>query len=126
MRNPILEIHQILTKYFDALYFGDTKLFTEIFHPRARLFSATGDDFVEMNLDEYLLFVAGRQSPATRLDRRADEILSISIPTRTTAHARVQEIFLPKHFTDELTFVFINEQWKIISKVWHFNLIATT
>ena len=125
MRTPVQEIHQILTMYFDALYFGDTKLFAKIFHPKARLFSATGDDFVEMSLDEYLALVAGRQSPADRGDRRADEILHISIPTSTTAHVRVRELFLPKHFTDELTFVVADGQWKIVSKVWHFELIAT-
>lgn len=125
MCTPVQEIHEILLTYFDALYFGDTKLFAKIFHPQARLFSATGDDFVEMSLDEYLALVSGRQSPADRGDRRADEILHISIPTSTTAHARVREIFLPKHFTDELTLVLADGQWKIVSKVWHFDLIAT-
>jgi Putative lumazine-binding len=78
-----------------------------------------------MSLEEYLVLVAGRQSPEARGDRRADEILNISIPSATTAHARVREIFLPKNFTDELTFVRADNQWKIVSKVWHFDLIAS-
>ena len=124
MSTPVQDIHQVLMMYFDALYFGDTKLFAEIFHPKARLFSTNGDDFVEMSLDDYLVLVAGRQSPAERGDRRADEILHISVSSSTTAHARVREIFLPKHFTDELTLMLVGGQWKIVSKVWHFELIV--
>lgn len=125
MNDPIREIHELLTKYFDALYFGDTKLFSDILHPKARLFSAAGNDFVIMEVPEYLAVVAGRQSPAQRRDPRADEIQSISVPSPTTAHARVREYLLPKHFIDELTLVRVDGQWKIVSKVWHFDLVAT-
>lgn len=123
MNDPIRDIHELLTKYFDALYFGDTKLFAAIFHPKARLFSAAGDDFLVMDVAEYLAVVAGRQSPADRNDPRADEIQRIAVPSPTTAHARVREYLLPKHFIDELTLVRVDGQWKIVSKVWHFDLV---
>lgn len=124
MNGPIREIHDLLTKYFDALYFGDTKLFADIFHPKARLFSAAGDDFLVMDVPEYLTVVAGREAPAKRGDPRADEIQSITVPSPTTAHARVREYLLPKHFIDELTLVRVEGQWKIVSKVWHFDLVT--
>lgn len=122
MQDPIPDIHRQVLKYFDALYFGDVALFADLFHPRASLFCATGGEFVAMNVKDYLDLVAGRQSPSARNDPRRDRILSISVPTATTAHARVQELFLPKHFTDELVFIRVEDQWKIISKVWHFDL----
>ena len=123
MNNPIREINALLGKYFDALYHGDTKLFSEIFHPQARLYCATGDEFVVMDVPEYLSVVAGRQAPADRGDPRADEIQSIAVPSPTTAHARVREYLLPKHFTDELTLVRVGGRWQIVAKVWHFDLI---
>jgi len=52
MEDPIREIHELLKKYFNALYFGDTKLFSEIFHPKARLFSAAGDKFLVMDFEK--------------------------------------------------------------------------
>lgn len=121
MHDAIQDIHQRLLKYFDALYFGDVAAFAELFHPQASLFCATGD-FVSMDVRSYLDLVAGRQSPSARNDPRQDLILSISVPTATTAHARVQELFLPKRFTDELVFIRIGGEWKIISKIWHFDL----
>jgi hypothetical protein len=123
MNEPIREIYELLLKYFDALYFGDTKLFAEIFHPKARLFSAAGEDFLVLGLPDYLAAVAGRQSPAERGDPRADEIQNITVPSPTTAHARVREYLLPKHFIDELTLVCSDGRWKIVSKVWHFDLV---
>lgn len=121
MHDAIQDINQRLLKYFDALYFGDVGLFAELFHPQASLFCATGD-FVSMDVRSYLDIVAARQSPSARHDPRQDRILSISVPTATTAHARVQELFLPKRFTDELVFIRAGNEWKIISKVWHFDL----
>jgi len=77
-----------------------------------------------MAVADYLDVVRGRESPAERGDRRADEILAISVPTPTTAHLRTREVFLPKLFTDELILVKFDDKWQIVSKVWDFELIA--
>jgi len=122
MLSPAEEVHDRLIDYFDALYHGDVPLFTKLFHPKACLFSPTGGELLVLDVPSYLDIVAGRQAPAARGDRRDDRILSIDIPTSTTAHARVQELFLPKRFTDELTFIRVQDEWKIISKVWHFEI----
>lgn len=125
MPDPTDEIHLLLSAYFDAIYYGDTKLFSRIFHPRARLVCAAADDFAVMEVDEYLKIVAGRQSPAARGDRRADEIERITIASPTTAHARVRELLLPKHFIDDLTLIRVDGHWQIISKVWNFDLVTS-
>ena len=66
--------------------------------------------------------VAGRPSPEKKGDVRQDEIVSITIASPTTAHARVKDIYLPKRFVDDLTFVLIDGRWQIVSKVWHFEI----
>lgn len=119
---PASAILSVLKDYFDALYEGDADKFARVLHPAARLFCATGETTVIMDVPEYLAIVRGRESPASRGDRRRDEVVSLEIPTPTTAHARVQELFLPKRFTDELTLILTNGEWKIVSKVWHFEL----
>jgi hypothetical protein len=68
--------------------------------------------------------VKNRPSPASRQDERIDRILEVSVPTPTTAHARVQCAYLPKRFTDDLTFVRASAGWRIIAKVWHYELDA--
>lgn len=116
-------IRDIANKYFDALYNGDADLFATIFHPAATLYCFADAVPVIMDVDDYLAIVRGRASPASRSELRQDEIVSVEVPTPTTAHLRVREIFRPKQFTDELTLAKAPDGWKIVSKVWHYTLI---
>ncbi|MCX7350317.1 MAG: nuclear transport factor 2 family protein [Alphaproteobacteria bacterium] len=100
--------------YFDALYTGDTGLFARIFPPDAMLWCVAA----------YLAIVAGREAPAARGDRREEAIMALSIPTPTTAHLRVRELFLPKRFTDDLTLLKQDGAWRIVAKVWDFEMVA--
>ncbi|MGO4830962.1 nuclear transport factor 2 family protein, partial [Rhizobiaceae sp. 2RAB30] len=88
--------------------------------PLARLYSATEGTLVALDVDAYLELVANRPSPEQKGDIRQDEIVSISIGSPTTAHVRLKDVYLPKKFLDDLTFVLIDGDWRIVSKVWHF------
>jgi hypothetical protein len=116
------ELKAVVQSYLDALYHGDVALFQEVFHPQARLFSATGGALVALDLDQYMEIVKGRPSPALRRDARQDEIVSLVEASPTTAHARLKNAYLPKRFTDDLTLIHIDGAWRIIAKVWHFDL----
>ena len=111
--------------YLDALYNGDAELFAEVMHPKVRLYCPTPDPPLEMDLNGYLDLVRGRPSPAQRKDPRLDGVLSIGIASPTTAHVRVQDAYLPRFFTDDLTFIRLaGGPWQIISKVWHFETLG--
>lgn len=49
-------------------------------------------------------------------------MLALEIPSPTTAHARVRCAYLPKVFTDDLTLVRTDAGWRIIAKVWHYDV----
>jgi hypothetical protein len=116
------EIEEVISKYFDALYFGDEAVFRTVFHSKAALYTATGGTLVQLDLDGYVAIVKGRQAPSERGDQRRDSIISISIGSPTTAHARVRDQYLPKQFIDDLTLVRVDGRWQIIAKVWHFDI----
>ncbi|PQZ46604.1 hypothetical protein CQ052_21635 [Ochrobactrum sp. MYb15] len=115
-------VRAAVQSYLDALYFGDVEKFRTVFHPQAQLYSATEGKLVNLNVDAYLDLVANRPSPQKKGDERQDEVLSISIASPTTAHARVKDVYLPKRFVDDLTFVLVDGKWQIVSKVWHFEV----
>lgn len=115
-------VRSAVQSYLDALYFGDVEGFRSVFHPQAQLYSATEGKLVNLNVDAYLDLVANRPSPENKGDRRQDEIVSISIGSPTTAHVRVKDVYLPKRFVDDLTFVLFDGKWQIVSKVWHFEI----
>ncbi|MBC9248571.1 nuclear transport factor 2 family protein [Paracoccus sp. 11-3] len=108
--------------YLDGLFIGDVKGLRAVFHPQARLYSATEAKLVELDLDAYMDLVANRPSARDKGDQRQDEILSISVGSPTSAHVRVRNVYLPKRFVDDLTFVLADGQWRIIAKVWHFDI----
>lgn len=116
------DLKKAVQSYLDALYHGDVALFRKVFHPQARLFSATGGTLTALDLEQYMEIVKGRPSPASRKDERQDEIVTLVEASPTTAHARLRNAYLPKRFTDDLTFIDIEGQWRIIAKVWHFDL----
>ena len=124
MDEPISDLLEVLRHYFDGLYDGDVDKLTGIYHERVRLFCPTDPELVELDLPTYLEVVKNRPSPASRGDERFDRILELSVPTPTTAHARVRCAYLPKRFTDDLTFIRTPDGWKVIAKVWHYELDA--
>jgi hypothetical protein len=122
MDEPVAALLAVLQDYFDGLYDADIDKLTGIYHERVRLFCPTDPELVELDLPTYLEVVKNRPSPASRHDERFDRIVELSVPTATTAHARVECAYLPKRFTDDLTLVKTPGGWKIIAKVWHYEI----
>ena len=117
-------IAQVLRDYFEGLYRSDTNLLRRVFHPAA-LYACTSDgSLLALHMDEYFPIVDKRPSPASRGEARADRIISIEFAGPVTALARVECSIAPKHFIDLLTFVFVDGRWQVISKVFHYDVVA--
>ena len=116
------EISTVLSDYFDGLYNSDVSRFSTVFHPMAHYVCATDGTFQHLNMNEYFSIVARRPSPASRGEPRHDRIVSIEFAGPVTALARAECSIGPKFFTDFLTFVFIGGRWRIVSKVFHYEI----
>ncbi|MCP4620257.1 MAG: nuclear transport factor 2 family protein [Bradyrhizobium sp.] len=116
------EIRAALSDYFDVVYWGDISKINKIYHPAARLYCASGDQFTTMSVEEYAKLVQGRESPAQKGEERQDVIEKIEMLAPTMARARVRERMHPKLFTDELIFLFVDKKWSIVAKAWHYDL----
>ena len=122
MEAHFAEISSALAEYFDGLYYSDAERLARVFHPKAHYVCATEGTLTHMTMDEYLPMVARRPSPASRCERRSDRIVSIEFAGPVTALARVECSIGPKFFTDLLSFVYLDGRWRIVSKVFHFDL----
>lgn len=116
------EVADVVTDYFDGLYHSDTSKLSRVFHPMAHYVCVTDGTFQRLTMDEYFPIVDKRPSPASRNEPRHDRIISIEFAGPVTALVRAECSIGPKFFTDFLTFVYINERWQIISKVFHYDL----
>jgi hypothetical protein len=114
---------RVLGLYFDGLHHSDVVRLGQVFHPEAHYACATDGDLVHMSMEAYLPMVAARASPASRGEARHDEIVSIQFAGPVTAMACVRCAIGPKRFTDFLSFVQVDGDWRIIAKVFHFDLV---
>ncbi|WP_421780036.1 nuclear transport factor 2 family protein [Kiloniella litopenaei] len=116
--------------YFDGLYHSDTDRLKKVFHPKAHYVCATDAPLVYLTMEEYFSIVEKRPSPASRGERRQDQILSIRFAGDTTAFVHLNCAIGEKFFTDFLTLIFADDpqdgplegEWKIISKVFDFEI----
>ncbi|WP_144732110.1 nuclear transport factor 2 family protein [Acinetobacter oleivorans] len=122
--NPITEIQKQLEQYFDGLYFCDVQLLNNVFHPDAIYINVTEQPILRLSMVEYFPIVASRISPASKQQTRQDKISSINLIHERLALVHVECVIHPKYFYDALTFVFEDDKWRIISKVFHYQLLA--
>ncbi|AMS39227.1 nuclear transport factor 2 family protein [Aminobacter aminovorans] len=116
------EVAHALADYFDGLYFSDTERLSRIFHPQAVYACATEGELLRLTMEEYFPIVDKRPSPASRSEERFDRIVSIEFAGPVTAFAKLNCAIGRKHFTDFLTLVKLDGRWKIMAKVFHFDL----
>ena len=110
--------------YFDAIYLCDVKLLDQIFHETSSLFDGdNGKIFVEP-IASFRTDVGGRQSPASKNQKREEEILLIDYLSKNCATVKIRLRAHTNIFVDHLCFVRGNRGWKIVSKVWHLERVV--
>ena len=110
----------VLQTYFDGLYHSDTERLRHVFHPKAQYVSVTEGTLLYRDMTDYFAVVDARPSPASRGEKRRDEIVSIEFAGPVTARAVLRCAIGVKFFTDFLTLIKLDGHWQIISKVFHF------
>mgnify|MGYP001166361358 CR=1 FL=1 len=117
------EVAAALDLFFDGFYEGDIEKLKRIFYPNCHLFSAADGPLVDDSMEEVYEFIRTRLSPASRGQPRYDRIISIDVAAPESAMAKVQLAFGDRFFTDYLSLLRIDEQWRIISKTFTYVLL---
>lgn len=122
-KHAIFDIQQQIEKYFDALYFCDLALLKQVFHADAIYINVTEQPILRLDMAEYFSIVESRTSPALKNQIRQDKVKSIDLIHDQLAIVHVECVIEPKYFYDALTFTLDHDQWKIISKVFSYQLL---
>lgn len=123
MSEAYAEIVAALELFFDGFYEGDVEKLERIFHPNCHLFSAADGMLVDDDMGTVYEHVRTRLSPKSRNQTRYDRIISIDISAPESAMAKVQIAFGDRFFTDYLSLLKIDGQWRIISKTFTYVLL---
>jgi Putative lumazine-binding len=117
-------ITQAVQTYLDGLYEGNADLIAKVFLPSSVLTQVFENDLKITPRDEWLHAVRNRPSPKANGLARADRILTIDLISPTLTHVKVQCAIPPRYFTDVLSFVKLEGQWRVAQKVFTTELRA--
>ena len=114
-----------LRRYYDGLYHLDTQALSQVFAPSARYASVSSGDLIEMGIPEYLPRLAAREAPSNSGAAYGYHVDSITFAGPATATARLRCSLFDHDYTDLLTLVRLNGEWRIQSKVFHAEPVAS-
>jgi hypothetical protein len=119
----IMPTHSSLTDavqiYFDALYECNIEKLNSVFHETSSLFDVdNGKVFVEP-IDSFSRDVSTRISAQSKNQVREEEILMIDYLSQKCATVKIRLRAHQNVFVDHLGFVYGENGWKIVSKIWH-------
>ncbi len=118
------DVIEVLGAYLDALYVGDADALAEIFHPEARYATINEGRLLHLDMESYLQLVRKRASPSSLGESRQHTIDSLQLAGGDTALATLRSRMLGKQFIDFVSLVRIEGRWRIISKVFHFDVLS--
>jgi hypothetical protein len=120
--SDIAAIEAVLQTYFDGLYESDTDKLAAAFHPCAHLYWDKDGEVQDITREQWFDLVRSRPNAQSRGLPRADRILMLDQSGPECAVAKVACQLPPRYFTDYLVFLKTAEGWKIVSKVYRFDL----
>ncbi len=111
-------IERATQTYFDGLHEGDADKLASVFHPTSVLTFEQDGKLVELTRDQWLEGVRARPSAKAKGLARDDAVLLIDQSSPVTAFAKVRCQIPPRYFTDYLSFVKADGEWKVAQKVF--------
>ncbi len=115
-------ITEVLGAYYEGLYTCDVAKLEQVFHPDARYVTASGEELLQLTMQDYFPIVAERTPPADSGDAYGYTIDEIALAGSDTAAVTMRSSMMGKHFTDFLTLVRVDDKWQIIAKVFHYEV----
>ena len=113
------QIEQVVQLYVDSMDESNPDKVKQAFHNNAKVVGYLHGDFMEMSVDDFAGFVSSQQpSPKDKGENVVFEILAIEIEG-TTAMVKVRDAYLGITFLDTLSFIKVDEVWKIYTKLFN-------
>ena len=112
-----------LKRYYDGLYHCDVELLQSVFHRDAHYHTTSGGAHLHYDIPAYMDVISKRTPPAQTGDAYGYDIESIRFAGGDTALAILKCEMMGKRFTDFLSFIRDDGEWRIIAKVFHYDLI---
>ena len=113
------QIENVVQLYVDSMDESNPEKVKQAFHTNAKVVGYLHGEFMEMTVDDFSGFVLSQQpSPKEKGENVVFEILSCEIEG-ATAQVKVRDKYLGITFLDTLSFIKIDDGWKLYNKLFH-------
>ena len=113
------QIENVVQLYVDSMDESNPEKVKQAFHTNAKVVGYLHGEFMEMTVDDFAGFVLSQQpSPKEKGENVVFEILSCEIEG-ATAQVKVRDKYLGITFLDTLSFIKIDDEWKLYNKLFH-------
>ena len=109
-------VRAALEHYFRGHATGQGEHFRKIFHADSKLFAVRDGKYWQLTSEEYIAGAPGK-SPADEAERKRT-IVSVDV-TGNAAMAKIVLDYPKVKFTDYMSLLKINGQWKIVNKTFY-------
>ena len=110
-------LRSLAQTYFDAAYEMDAEKFASIFHPSSSVTKVADDGNLSVTpIASWLAAVRNMKAPEQQGFEREDQILAIDVES-DLALLKLKLRIPPRSFTDLLSCLKVNGNWKIVQKV---------
>lgn len=118
--NDMAAIENLMTEYFRILHEGDTNGIEQIFLPTCDLNCPNADgSLTHMTRQQYIDAVKSRETPKGLGYPKVGTVKLIDQAGPNMALVKVDCAVQPRHFTDYLTLIKQDGDWKIAAKVYY-------
>jgi hypothetical protein len=120
-QDNIKEIENLIHVYFDGIFYGNASSLKTCFSINANIFGDINSTEYFKSVQEYIETVKNRQSPKDLGETNKMSIIGIDILNNISV-AKLQVPILGYNYYDYLSLFKINDEWKIVNKIFtHIN-----
>lgn len=104
--------------YFEGMYRRDMDRLRKAFNPGALLIGHYQGALVQIPLDKWLAMVESKPAPCDSGEAFDMRIVSVDV-TGQVAVVKVVDLYFGLRYTDYLTMIKVDGQWRIVNKAFH-------
>lgn len=112
-------IDLVVRNYVEGMVFADETLLRQAFHPSCRIIGHYHKELEWLSLDDFISAIKS-EGPAAKDTKPFWDVISVDV-TGDAAAVKLLDDYIGMRFTDYLSLLKIDHQWRIINKLYYYH-----
>lgn len=112
-------ISLVVRNYVEGMVFADETLLRQAFHPSCRIIGHYHKELEWLSLDDFISAIKS-EGPAAKDTKPFWDVINVDV-TGDAAAVKLLDDYIGMRFTDYLSLLKIDHQWRIINKLYYYH-----